>query len=81
MKIVDNRKSNDVKFEDLKNGDTFLHAGTYYIKAYYNDFTNADNYKNAFGGRASAIDLGDGIIVEFNNNEYVTPLNGHFVIE
>ena len=71
MIIVDNRVNNLARFKDLESGDVFIFDGDYFIKAY-----NSDNFT-----KANAFDLKDGIIIDMDDNDIITPVNATIIIE
>lgn len=80
MIIKDNRIVIENTFDKLKNGDMFIYNGNYYIKALHT-INNIDNYRNTYGQPASALDLSDGTIVDFDAKDVVIPVNGEVIIE
>ena len=75
MKIENNRKAEQVKFEDLKLGDCFALADNLYLKTecICNDIDGDIEYNSVM--------LADGELTYFDDTEWVRNVNAKIVVE
>ena len=67
MKVVDNRKSVEINFGEIKNGEIFEHCGVFYLKIVEESGNNAVNIEN-------------GVLVGFSNMNVVIPVKATLTI-
>ena len=68
--IIEEKEKYEVYFEDLKAGDVFCFNETYYMKV-----------EEDYGDDIDAVELKNGICVEFCPDDKVTKVNAKLVIE
>ena len=75
MKIENNRKAEQVKFEDLHLGDCFEHANDLYLKT-ENTYDDINGYVEY-----NCVMLADGALAYFEESDLVKSVNAKIVIE
>ena len=72
MKVIWNGNVNKVPFEVVDIGHTFIYNEEIYMRM-------ADVYSNE--RIINAVSLEDGLVVSFYDDEYVTPIDGKFIMD
>ena len=67
MKVIDNRKSIEINFGEIKNGEIFEHCGVFYLKIIEESGYNAVNIEN-------------GVLDGFDNMNVVIPVKATLTI-
>lgn len=75
MKIENNRKAKEVKFEDLHLGDCFEHASDLYLKT-ENTYDDINGYVNY-----NCVMLADGALAYFDDTDWVKNVSAKIVVE
>lgn len=73
MEIVWNGNINKIPFEAVDVGDTFIYNEEVFMR-----LTNICNGENKI---VNAVDIENGIVVTFYDDEYVTPIEGKFIMD
>lgn len=73
MEVIWNKNINKVPFEVVDIGHTFIYNEEIYIRI-TNIPTCADRIVNA-------VSIEDGLVVAFYDDEYVTPIEGKFIMD
>ena len=73
MEVVWNGNVNKIPFEVVGIGDTFIYNAEVYMR-----ITNIYNQTDRI---VNAVSIEDGIVVNFYDDEYVTPIKGKFIMD